>query len=461
MNEYPQNNSDLRQRLDKILQNSHETTFPLPNADFSQNLLNFMTPNLDADKDAEIAHRIRGYVEESRPAPSHLTHEEAVYEIYFLFDLLHYGYGAYQYFGGDEVFLPMRDAMIVQLKNLPNPLELETYLNEILINFLGEVIADNHFVLGGHRFVVASQIFMNDKYIIHKINDDFVIEIDGGRLHKIKETSLPDAILPTLTNDGDIAWAFGHVQYGLRTLDPLETIISLDVQLENICTGDFFIHTVDLSLIRRNANPQLVQGGEIPVLTNRLLTDPNFPATAATLRNEPFIIVDLRGNMGGNDGLAYEWIYEFSGYHPDYSMLFTQMRLGSLTIGELTGGEISQSPPEWITGDLATTQHLIPNDSLIVVLIDGFVASAGETFVGYLRQMENTFIVGVNTWGVLTTGWYREATLPTSRLNIGFGVVLNVRPDLSHFEGVGFAPDLWVDPNQASERVLRLIERLR
>jgi len=38
-------------------------------------------------------------------------------------------------------------------------------------------------------------------------------------------------------------------------------------------------------------------------------------------------------------------------------------------------------------------------------------------------------------------------------------VSLNVRPDLSQFEGVGFAPDLWVPPDDSLNRVLRFIER--
>ena len=104
-------------------------------------------------------------------------------------------------------------------------------------------------------------------------------------------------------------------------------------------------------------------------------------------------------------------------------------------------------------------RELIPNDNLLIVLTDGMVASAGDMFVGYLRQLENALFVGANTMGALVTGGTESATLPRSGLNVTFGTRLSLRPDLSQFEGIGFMPDLWVPPRESLERVLAFIER--
>jgi len=38
---------------------------------------------------------------------------------------------------------------------------------------------------------------------------------------------------------------------------------------------------------------------------------------------------------------------------------------------------------------------------------------------------------------------------------------MSLRPDLSHFEGIGFMPDLYVPPEESLERVLQFIKRYK
>jgi len=91
--------------------------------------------------------------------------------------------------------------------------------------------------------------------------------------------------------------------------------------------------------------------------------------------------------------------------------------------------------------------------------MDKRVSSAGDSFVGELRQLENALFVGTNTHGNLLSGGIVRSRLPHSGIDIIFGQELHLRPDLSQFEGVGFLPDLWVPPGEALERVLAFIER--
>jgi len=108
---------------------------------------------------------------------------------------------------------------------------------------------------------------------------------------------------------------------------------------------------------------------------------------------------------------------------------------------------------------LLPLREFIPNKNLVIILMDNRTTSAGEVFVGYLRQLENVLFVGANTHGNFVSAAIIRTSLQFSNLDIVFGSQLNLRPDLSQFEGVGFMPDLWVPPGESLERVLAFIER--
>ena len=134
-------------------------------------------------------------------------------------------------------------------------------------------------------------------------------------------------------------------------------------------------------------------------------------------------------------------------------------RLDSLVAAELSRDSQRQQPGiSWNWPD-PFSREAIPDDSIVIILMDNYVASAGEFFVSILRRLENALFVGTNTFGVYLTAGMDVITLPRSGLEMRIGTVLTLRPDLSQFEGVGFLPDLWVPPGESLERVLAFIER--
>ena len=453
----------------ELLELTHENriaTFPEPHPNLSDILESFKTPNLDAEIDAQIAERIRQYQQRSGARPSELTEEQIVYELDFLFELLRYGYGAYQYFGGDDVFIPLHRSILTQLRQTHGPITVERYLNSLLLPALRSVISDNHFWVDRHSVGISSQLTMNQDFVVHRTDDDFITNIDGIN-YRVVETTMDgqqiEGLLPTLAEDGQLVWAFGYVFYGLQPSSNSD----MDVIFEDTETGTQSTHVVPLSIIRNhrdfsNTMYSLSRRNGIPVLRNRHLSGNlphSFTNTGAALRNEPIVILDLRGHSGGNDGIAAEWIHAYTGHMPNYEMIFSPIFLSSLTTSRLNSGIPSSTPPEWHTWQFDMPRKFIQNENFIIVLTDNNIGSAGDSFVGFLRQLENVLIVGTNTGGVLVTGNLGTAVLPYSRAAVHFGVSLNVRPNLSQFEGVGFAPDLWVPPNESLDRVLRFIER--
>ena len=471
----------LPETISEIVYRNRNEAFPPIVAGAAEVLNSFLTPNLDPSTDAEIVERIRRHSESDYPPPTTLTHEEIAYELDFMFLLLRYSYGAYGYFGGDEVFIPLKESMLEQLAQMSDPLDVDSYFYDLLVPNLQSVIADNHVAIFTESFEtigsmgVRSQLYMNNDFILQKDETGYILEIDG-EIYRVGGITLCDGlqiygVLPTLSRDGELVWAFGHVLYGLA-VDAVIAPVEISVTLECVITGNS--HNMYLNLYPvANANIShrdmyaITESNGIPILRNRRLQqfdgDPpvqHFADTGAALRDEPVLILDLRGHSGGGDGYAADWIYQLTGYSPNYGMMFTHMRLYTLTACEINPWITATLPPRWDVWDTPADLHrFISNENLVIVLTDNAIGSAGDSFVGFLRQLENVLIVGTNTSGTLVTGNVAFAVLPMSRLQIALGNSLNIRTDFSQFEGVGFMPDLWVSPNDSLQRVLRMIDR--
>jgi C-terminal processing protease CtpA/Prc len=117
-----------------------------------------------------------------------------------------------------------------------------------------------------------------------------------------------------------------------------------------------------------------------------------------------------------------------------------------------------EDDPIWFIQEVIDTQpELLPNDTRLFVLIDRGTVSAGEDFVHFLRQLDNVVFVGENTQGANLSGEPTWGTLPNS----GFSFQLPIDATLSGgwVEGLGFSPDIWVDPGRSLRRVLRFLKQ--
>jgi hypothetical protein len=201
--------------------------------------------------------------------------------------------------------------------------------------------------------------------------------------------------------------------------------------------------------------------------------------------------VDLRSHHGGNDWYAMEWVKGFAGTDVCPSSFHAQLvtntaakmwensmiRLGvdwSALRGMVPEGD-SEGPPDARSRLAGNADPDRPgwsqvsviegvkaeNDTLLVVLIDSSVCSTGESFVGYLRQLENVVFVGINTYGMMLSGNVGVCMLPNSELVLICGTKISLGEDLSNRDGLGYMPDFWVDPEQALERAVKYIQAMQ
>jgi len=527
----------LPAKLRQIMSENRERFFPPLHPSLEDIVNSFVPRNLDEDehymvfevlRQARSRHMAgRGYFAfmhafgATVDFAASLTHEQLGKEIQFLFDLLRHGYDGYLYFGGDDVFLPIRDATLERLASMSDPLLVYSYLNDLLVPAFQGVIADNHFLIQHIRFGPSAHVpFMSEEFILRRGGGGFVTEIDRVLYKVIEVKGLPspslDGILPTLTPGGEFAWVFGLV-----TPDSGRDTMEITVRFEDAATNESHSRLVNL---QRVDSPRLSTGSIIArheidgvtILENRRLSGSsrsflpledrdNFLRSGYELRDVPVLVMDLRGNTGGNGSLASQWVKMYTGQEPQLNSLFAWSNLQVSTVASalmnfftpfftplhlltplypLTQESVIERPSERarardprfamtgvseasVPGSLPLTTSVsrtlphvpIPNENFVIVLTDKNIGSAGELFVGYLRQLENVLVVGTNTAGAFLNGNVGSAILPYSGLAVRFGTQLNLRHDLSQFEGVGFMPDLWVPPGESLERVLRFVKR--
>ncbi len=182
----------------------------------------------------------------------------------------------------------------------------------------------------------------------------------------------------------------------------------------------------------------------LPVLTVTTMREASLRdlgASADSLRQQPAVVLDLRGNGGGSDSPARQWCSRFShqwfrwGCHaqvvPGEAAPLRHWYSGSDHAYILHGGDAAE----------------VPYDGQLFVLTDTGVASSGETFTMLASQIEGAVLVGENTSGCMDYGNAdQHLKLPHSRIDLWFGrsrfVWQCVRPAA---EGVGVFPDYWLD----------------
>ena len=466
--------------------------------DFENLIDSILTSDFNPETAARVAEVLRRQAAISPPHPGRfasgppllnpslaLSHALIAEEIHYFFDLLRYMYVGYQYFGGDDVFLPMRDSMLERLAGMSDPLLAQTFLHRILLPPLRGAISDNHFAIQNMvLFAPRHGMHMCDGVTLRRDGSAFVAEIDGA-VYRIVETALRcgrvvDGVAPTLTREGELAFAFG---YFARANDPGAREMS--ALLENAATGERRSLLVDLRLVSTPPPPPsnkppgaLIAGREVDgvwVVENRRLMTyqggfpdrDSFYRAGYEARGRPVVVIDIRGHGGGYIDAALPFLRALAGRAPSSGAAFMAFTrdFPSALAGLQPAPEPRQPgdlPLGWRSPMPFSASETIPNDAFAIVLMDNRASSTGDMLVGYLRQLENALFVGTNTRGNVIVGGMADETwtrLPRSGLALEFGSWLTLRPDLSQFEGVGFMPDLWVPPGESLERALAFVER--
>lgn len=203
-----------------------------------------------------------------------------------------------------------------------------------------------------------------------------------------------------------------------------------------------------------------------------------FTESANIISDQNLAILDLRGNMGGQDWGPDVWFQNFTGDSqiPQLSTLKLSSKIGIHEFMEIyqTAKEHALFPPEellqleaelssvdstknrWIFTEGKMEQK--KNKTKLIVLMDGNTASAAESLISHLNTLKNVVFIGTNTSGCFLSNANMKCILPNSEIEISYGDQLSFQDKCT--EGKGFQPDIWIGGTDALERVLAFLKNI-
>ena len=416
--------------------------------------------------------------------PSSISAEEAVEDVEYLFYLFSHGYCGYGYFMTQGNFDEAKQTILSELETQPqwSPEDFSQLLHDQLT-----FIHDCHLGIGAYKYGSHEDYWYDTSRELWKAAGEYFFSSDDTmyRVVSINGENPEGFMFSSLSAQGDPIYRIGMLSQSVP--DPLELTANHDyeqhqftIQLDR---SDFVYFSDDI--FREETI------GGIPVVRIRSFSDHHsedltqFLETANKYRGEPCLIMDIRGNGGGNEVWPKTWVTRFTGRSPSGIRYFTEFTSKTTMMGRANVHakwynlypdtsqykqemeqyearadvfETQSTVPYW-TGPYYSAAEVIPNDTTVIVIINGYVGSAAEGFINYLSQVENVVFVGENSGGALVFGQVSNHRLHHSTLLVTLPISLNIPLDLEFREEKGLFPDLWVPAEDALNYVVAAVRK--
>jgi hypothetical protein len=413
-----------------------------------------------------------------------ISSQQAAQDVERLFSLLSHGYSGYAFFEQNGEFDQAKKSI---LGELPSQSSWSAEALADLLHHHLSFIVDRHMKIGDHAFAEHSDFWYDTQMELTPSSDGFQFVVDNTTftLRSINEADPAPFLFPSLNRQGEPIYRLGM----LSTTEPalLNLVAASDagerpyeIKLQR---SDFDHHSDDV--FRED-----LLGG-IPVVRVRSFSDyyandlGRFIETASSHRGDPVIIVDIRGNGGGNEYWPSSWIQRLTGKRPESVFVSSELESRTSIIGRANAfaywDSRASGPPRFeadanrhmqIAAALESGERLprwsaphypqlplIANDTTVIVVTNDLVASAGEGLVMRMSQAENVVVVGENTMGALTFGNLSAHQLPHSGLMVWLPINFGIFLDQEFREGVGLEPDLWVPAADAVNYAVAAVRR--
>jgi hypothetical protein len=407
---------------------------------------------------------------------------QAKQDIDLLFRVFRYCYGAYEYFGGDEVFEEAKAAVLNDLDALGNMLKARD-MAAVLKKHLA-FIQDGHFSMNYSSILERQSYFSTEELVFEQDNRGYFSQADGEKQYLLSidgNTEVESYMKLSIGPDGELIYYLGML--GEKNVRNKIVNVAFDKTTVSLMLDNAALVTA------YDAVPTYSEDweGEVPVVACRDLTLPetckSFISSASKLSSYAVAILDLRGNHGGSPDAVKQWL---NAYEPDglaeYWFATSAMSRSGRALSYILARTMDAGANYFSLWDTNNKQRNIymqlyltginsydisrenvplkqlNAEGLLFVLMDERDFSAGEGLLFALRNRENTIFVGTNSSGSMRGGTGQQVVLPNSKINVSYGSNLFFWYDERVFqEGRGFLPDLWVN-GDALERVQKLIE---
>lgn len=466
--------------LDTVLEDSNERrmqTKNLENVDYSGYIQKISPTELGIS--AEQLTFLEPALSEAstqRMQDGEIRKEDAISDIEFLFEVLEYSYAGYLYFGNYERWEDAEKNVINQINAYSDTVSV-FMLQQMLVKNL-EFVQDGHFLINAESTLKRSVYYYSEAFEIQKDWKGFYLHLDNHKwyIEAVEgDTNVEQYVRESLDQSGHLC---NYI--GILSVKPC-TEVSLKLKSGTRCKQI----NVELKKSEGKVDNKDSYSGDCrvqkiddtSVFTMDSFSDDshleNYKNAAKQAKGEKCIILDLRGNAGGQTILPETWFQNFSGKSPKADHI--NIRMASLLNNYVTKAALELIEYESLTPyfqelyrtevDISsksenqyyvttTQKEYLPNDTTIFVLIDKNVASSAEWFVEALDTLENVIFVGTNTSGCMLSKQSIRCRLPYSGIEVIYGDEISIG---SIREGTGFEPDVWVGGNDILERVVDFI----
>lgn len=393
--------------------------------------------------------------------PATITYEEAVYDVDILFRAFRSAYGGYHYFG-DGAFRKAQDEIMDWLEGQD---VVATIAFEQVASDAFSFLRDAHGSVGNRRYEkdLRWEYFYTDQYFAQ--DSDGYYQYRGGEkwyLESFADSAVK--IEPSLTGDGELLYSPVLFCTLAEMKDSTMTLKNTagqkqEVALNWILSEPFAqsYHTPDYKLLEENGIAYLSIRCFDHQYKDRELAQ--FVASGKEVKDAELIIFDIRANGGGGDEFAAQWVKNFCGTSPQYTIAFTNQvsRLHNAWLAD--NGFATESGKPGVYREYLAVGKQIPNRIPIIVLVDDACGSSGESMLNDLRCLDNVLIVGSNSAGYQLCGNQMSMCLPHSNIPFSFGASLEFAFTDENVDFKGYEPDVWCNPKTAFPAVLAMLER--
>jgi len=412
-----------------------------------------------------LPQRFRNAWDESyEDPPQYFSVEAAMADAFLLFNVLRDVYGGYVYFGGDDMFSAILGDVAAEFFLLGQDMISAEDFAQILHRHLNRVVVDNHFWIGDERMGAGLSYFhrqglyynRTEEGFRNRATDLYLTEIQGYdieavmRLHADAQGQLfyrPVLLADAAQATQPTTFVYEDGQRETRTFIRETPRGRQQMQLPSLRTED------NIPILR-----VMAMGFDGHENAMGIAHAEPFMAYARQLRDEPVVIVDIRGNGGGNGLLPARWLHALTGEIVPSNYIWLSAHPYNSSDFEFNPDNAAQNPPNsWRTytdvgpfGEGYTIfntapRRIVPRDQLLILLIDRGASSAAEDLVDRAFNVENTLVIGTATSGALAfDATYPSINLPGTGVPFGVGRAMMLWPDGHFAEGVGIVPDIWV-----------------
>lgn len=249
-----------------------------------------------------------------------LTYKEAVSDVNLYFKALKYGYGAYEYFGGDTRFNKAKKEVLGKLKG-KKKVSREN-LTKYLQNAMRFVI-DGHFSVEGmtntNKDSVAYQYYYDYSHAFNKDAKGYYKVKNGKKWYYKSCTTKSVSLQKTLTPSGEIVYS--PVLFCKKANSVKKSTITLangkSTKKETVNWKEQKSFSTTASC--REPDFKYLEENGVAYISVRNF-DWNykdklsqFTASGASAKNASMIIFDIRSNGGGSDDFPAQWVKNFTG----------------------------------------------------------------------------------------------------------------------------------------------------